>query len=125
VEQIAAKAAVEMTSLERWAAFFWYITDPEKRDLINEILEYEEGIEMASEVLLTVSRDEIERATLEHELKNTLDLQSKMAEAKEEGMALGFEEGREQTARNMKNYGDPVEKIALITGLSPKVIEQL
>ena len=128
VEVFVAKTAAEMTSLERWAVFFWYITDPEKRDLINEILEYEEGIEMASEVLLTVSRDEIERATLEHELKNTLDLQSKMAEAKEEGFEQGLEEGRQkqlESIRILKKQGVSPEIISNATGLSLQDIAEL
>ncbi|GHU91115.1 hypothetical protein FACS189476_11690 [Spirochaetia bacterium] len=122
---LAAKTAAGMISVERWAAFFWYITESEKRELVNEILEYEEGIEMASEVLLTVSRDEIERATLEHELKNTLDLQSKMTEAKEEGLALGLEQGQKQYARNMKVHGRPLNQIIEDTGLTVDQIEQL
>ncbi|GHT54161.1 hypothetical protein FACS1894106_5380 [Spirochaetia bacterium] len=40
---------------------------------------------MASEVLLTVSRDEVERAILDHEYKNALDMQSLLVEAKREG----------------------------------------
>ncbi|GHU74672.1 hypothetical protein FACS189450_15290 [Spirochaetia bacterium] len=78
---------------------------------------------------MTVSRDEIERATLEHELKNTLDLQSKMAEAKEEGLALGMEQGRKevqkQYARNMKAHGRPLTQIIEDTGLTIDQIEQL
>ena len=62
-----------MSSAERWTVFFRYVTDSGKRDLINEILGYEEGIAMAGEVLLTISRDEEERARLESEFKYELD----------------------------------------------------
>jgi hypothetical protein len=110
-----------MSSAERWSVFFRHVTEIEKRDLVNEILEHEEGIEMASEVLLTVSRDEIERAILDHEYKNALDMQSLLVGAKREGKA----EGLEQTARKLKARGRPMNEIAEDTGLSPEAIEQL
>jgi predicted transposase/invertase (TIGR01784 family) len=84
-EQFLTKPVPEMTVIERWAVFFRYIQDPTRRDLINEILNYEEGIAMATAELLTVSQDEIMRARLEHELKNQLDWQSGMVEAKRAG----------------------------------------
>ena len=56
------KALEEMNVSERWAVFFQHLTDKNKRSKINKILENEEGIAMASEVLLTISRDEEERA---------------------------------------------------------------
>jgi predicted transposase/invertase (TIGR01784 family) len=88
--------------------------------LINEIVEYEEGIAMASEVLLTVSRNEVERAVLEHEYKNALDMQSLLVGAKREGRA----EGAEEIVRNMKIHGRPLNQIIEDTGLSPEEIEK-
>jgi hypothetical protein len=84
-EPLTAKPIAEMSSAERWAVFFWYITKPMQRELVNELVGYEEGIEMASEVLLTVSRDEVERARLDHEYKNALDMQSLLVGARREG----------------------------------------
>jgi hypothetical protein len=40
---------------------------------------------MASEVLMTISKDEVERARLISELKYQLDTQSKLVHAKREG----------------------------------------
>jgi predicted transposase/invertase (TIGR01784 family) len=79
------KPAPEMTAAERWAFYFRYITDREKRDKINEIIAFEEGIEMASEVLMTISRDEAERARLMSEYKYELDTQSRVAYARQDG----------------------------------------
>ncbi|GHV63024.1 hypothetical protein AGMMS49587_11680 [Spirochaetia bacterium] len=117
VEQVASKPVTEMSSAERWSVFFRHVTESEKRDLVNEILEHEEGIEMASEVLLTVSRDEVERAILDHEYKNALDMQSLLVGAKREG--------KEETARNLKAQGYPSEKISTATGLPLETIEKL
>jgi len=61
------------------------LTDKRKRWKINKILEREEGIAMASEVLITISRDEIERARLMSEEKYELDTQSRLTYAKQEG----------------------------------------
>ena len=61
------------------------MTDRNKRSTINEIVAQEEGIAMASEVLLTISRDEIERARILREEKTELDWNYYMNYAKEEG----------------------------------------
>jgi predicted transposase/invertase (TIGR01784 family) len=127
-EPLLAKPAAEMNSMERWSVFFRYITDPEKRDLVNEIMEREEGITMASEVLLAVSRDEAERAALEHEYKNALDLQSIRVSARREGLVEGEAKGRQrllESARILKTQGVSPEIIALATGLTPEDIENL
>jgi hypothetical protein len=59
--------------------------DPAKRELINEIIDQEDGIRMATEELLLISKDENMRFQLEHELKNMLDYKDGMLESKREG----------------------------------------
>jgi hypothetical protein len=73
-----------MNTPERWGTFFRYLRDKNKRGIINEIIACEEGIAMASEVLMTISRDEVERARLISEEKYGLDTQSKLTYAKRE-----------------------------------------
>ena len=50
-------------------------------------------------------------------------------EGRNDGIALGFSQGAEQakieTARNMLDYGDPLEKIATITGLAMETVIKL
>ena len=94
LETIVKKPAEQMSIPERWAVYFEYLTDRSKRGKINEILTYEEGIAMASGVLMTVSRDEEERARIMRDEKIELDYQSYMAWAKKEGRAEGLAEGR-------------------------------
>jgi hypothetical protein len=72
-------------SPEHWGVFFRYLTDKSKRRTINEILEQEEGIAMASEVLMSISKDEAERARLMSEFKYQMDTQSKIGYARREG----------------------------------------
>jgi predicted transposase/invertase (TIGR01784 family) len=129
----AEKPIHEMTAPEHWAYFFRYLTDKTKRRRINEILEQEEGIAMASEVLMTISRDEHERVRLLSELRAELDHQSRLGharkegreEGREEGLKEGRKEGIQETARNLKALGVPLEQIAQGTGLSLDDIARL
>ena len=122
---VAEKPVNEMSVQEYWGVFFRYLTDKKKRRKINEILEREEGIAMASEVLQEISRDEHERARLLSEEKYELDHQSKLAYAKREGMKKGIEKGILITARNALKKGLPVETICEITGLDEETIKGL
>ena len=96
MDMIVEKPTAEMSAAEHWAVFFRYLTDKSKRRKINEIIESEEGIAMASEVLITISKDEVERARLRSEEKYQLDTQSKMTYAREEGMLQGRQQGLQQ-----------------------------
>jgi len=144
-ERIVDKPAGEMDSGERWSVFFQYLTNKGKREKMNEILEREEGIAMAGETLIRISRDEIEQARLTTELKNILDYQSGMVSAERKGMkeghmeghregikegrAEGMKEGRTEEkfeiARKMKNAGRPIAEIEAFTGLSSAAIKQI
>ena len=111
----------EMTTVERWASFLLYTTDKGKRDLVNKILASEEGVAMAGAVLLTISRDEVERARLESEYKFAVDLQSRMVTAKQEGERVG----RREVARNLLSSGLTLEQIANASGLSVSEVEEM
>jgi ATP/maltotriose-dependent transcriptional regulator MalT len=90
--------------------FFRYSADKEKRDKINEILRHEEGIAMAAEVLLTISKDEIERARLESEYKYEVDRQSELVTARREGVAEG-EMNTEMWVMDLIQQGYTAEEI--------------
>ena len=46
-------------------------------------------------------------------------------EGRNDGIAQGAEQKAIETARNMLNYGDPLEKIASITSLAMDTVEKL
>jgi len=121
LEQIAKKPVMEMTALERWAVFFRYTPDKEKRELINEIIKVEEGIAMGAQVLLTISKDERERARLTSEYKFAVDLQSRVVDA---GRA-GETRRAFAMARNMLADGESVDKIMRYTELTHEEVESL
>jgi predicted transposase/invertase (TIGR01784 family) len=126
---IVDKPAEEMTDAEAWAVFFQYLTDEEKSDKIIEIINREEGIAMAVETLVNVTKDEIEYARMTTLLKSELDWQSREVNAEHRGISKGRNEGRNEAslniARNLKGMGLPISQIAEGTGLSTETISQL
>ena len=128
VRSIVEKPVEGMSAAERWAAFLRYAGDLGKRELVNGLMEAEEGIAMAGEMLLTVSRDEVEQAQKEMALKIELDWQSDLSEARKEGLAEGEAKARQEkfeSARRLKALGVPPDKIAAGLGLSPEDVEAL
>jgi predicted transposase/invertase (TIGR01784 family) len=61
------------------------------------------------------------------DLKNVVDhsFEEGKAEGIEEGKVMGIEQGKSEIARQMKQEGEPVEKIMRFTGLSREEIERL
>jgi predicted transposase/invertase (TIGR01784 family) len=128
-EPVVDKPIEEMTNAERWAVFFQYLTDEEKRGKIIEIINQEEGIAMALETLANVTQDEVEYARMSTLIKSELDYQSGMVSARREGLAEGRMEGRNEAsldiAQKMKNAGRPLSEIVEFTGLPIETITQL
>ena len=122
---IVEKPIEEMTISERWAVYFGYLTDKEKRSKINGIVSIEEGIAMASEVLLTISRDEEERARIMRDEKIELDYQSEIVYWERLAMEKGIEKGRIDTDRNALAKGYPIETILDITGLDMETLKSI
>ena len=110
-----------MTALERWAVFFRYTPDKGRRELVNEIIEVEEGIAMAGQVLLNISKDERERARLTSEYKFAVDLQSKMVDAERGGR---YQQAKE-TVRNALSMNMDTDTIIKLTGLTYKEVEDI
>ena len=132
LNKVVEKPTEKMSLKEQWAVYFKYLTDKRRRSKINEILEKEEGIAMASKVLMTISKDEAERFRLMSEEKYQLDMQSKMVYAKRLAMKEGLRKGEQIGLRKGENKGreegrkegqqDIIE--LLKSGKSPKEIIQ-
>ena len=92
-----------------------YLTDRSKRQKINEILEREEGIAMASEVLIEITEDEKEWVRQMSELKYQLDTQSRLVTAerkgRQEGLQEGLKEGELKIINLLKSGKSPEEII--------------
>jgi len=130
---VVDKPIEEMTIAERWAVFFQYLTDEEKRGKIIEIINREEGIAMAVETLANITQDEIEYARMSTLIKSQLDYQSGMVSARRKGLAEGRNEGliegrneaNLENAQKMKTMGFLAEQIQAVTGLPLETIERM
>ena len=101
LNKIVEKPIKETSSQERWALFFEYLTVKEKRGKINEVIEQEEGIAMASKEVIKFSKDEIERARLISEEKYELDTRTRIYVAKLEGERKGVRKGERKGERKI------------------------
>jgi hypothetical protein len=112
LEKIVEKPTNEMSVQELWAVFFRYLTDRQKRSKINEIVSHEEGISLASEVLMTVTKDEIERARQMQREIHELDLQSMITGERKEARREGENKGKKEIVDLLKSGKSPEEIIA-------------
>jgi len=124
-------------TLKNHLIFFQYLTNRDKREKINEILQKEAGIAMASEAIVNITREDIEWARKLSEKKYILDTQSMKVDARREGLREGREEGLhegkqvgrkescEEIARNALAEGATPEFVQKITGLDLETIKQL
>jgi len=130
-DKVILRPPEEMSPAEQWATFFEYLTDKTKREKINQIIECQEGIKMASEVLVEFTKDEIEHYRRESELKYELDMQSRIVyakrEAEREGRAEGIIEGKLEGRLEGKHEADEewkkvvVEKDEIIARLQAEL----
>jgi len=104
---ILDKSVDEMTNVEMWAIFFKYVTDESKQDILNQILERKEGVKMARNILIEVSKDEEARAYYESELIFELDQRGRINQAKREGMA----EAEKKYEMEIKSKDDEIKKL--------------
>jgi hypothetical protein len=112
LQGILEKPVEKMSRREHWGVFFKYHLDETKRELIDRILQDEEGILMAQEAYSGITQDEREQARLTSELKFILDsraLQSTadrvMKEARKE-----VERAREEVERAREEARKEVER---------------
>jgi predicted transposase/invertase (TIGR01784 family) len=110
-----------MTDLEKWAVFFRYANVPTQRETVNKIIESKEALQMAGDLLLSVTQDERERAKLRSRRMFQTDMQSDLATAEDEGE----KRGRLAIARNLIEMNMPLDQIVMATGLTREEVENL
>ena len=88
-----------------------------------------EVLQMAGDLLMSVSQDERERAVLRSRRMFQTDLQSDMATAEDRGRAEGRVEGEfakaVAVARKMMKRNRPIDEIIEDTGLTREEVEKL
>ena len=117
VDALLEKPVNKLTTIEQWALFFRYSTDTSKRELLSKIIEKEEGIKMATQILQTISMDERERIAYEEQLIYELDQRSEVASArKQEAIDI---------AKTFKANNVPIDVILKGVPLTRQEIEAL
>jgi predicted transposase/invertase (TIGR01784 family) len=121
LEDIIKKPIEAMTDLEKFSIFFEYADNPTYRETVNKVIESEEVLTLATNVLMTISQDEHERARILSRKKFQMDHASDIATAEDRGeRTKAFE-----IARNLLSFGDSIDKIITVTGLTLEEVESL
>jgi predicted transposase/invertase (TIGR01784 family) len=126
--EVVKKPVDRMTDMERFSVFLRYADNPDYRDTVNKVIETREALTVAGEVLMSVSKNERERAILHSRRIAQRDLESNFAAAERIGRAEGRTEGRQEerfaVARSLISMKLPIEQIVLVTGLTREEVEQ-
>jgi len=117
LSEIIKKSVNDMTDLEKWSVFFWYADIPEYRETVNKVIESKEVLQMAGNLLMSVSQSEKERAIFRSRRMFQTDQESNIATA-EYRTKLDI-------AKNLLSMNMSLEQIIKATGLTLKEIESL
>ena len=110
-----------MSVLDKWSLFLQYAPDQKHREKVNEVIESEEVLQMAGNLLMSISQDERERAIFRSRRKFETDYASDIATAEDRGMHKRSIE----IARNALQMGMTTDDIVKLTGLAHDEIERL
>jgi hypothetical protein len=83
---------------------------PKYREKLNKVIETKEALQMAGELLMSVSQDEHERARLRSRRMFLTDLASDMATSRDIGRREGRAEGRQEIIDLLKS-GKSIDEI--------------
>jgi predicted transposase/invertase (TIGR01784 family) len=132
---IIAKPVEEMSGAEMWSVFFWHANEPKYRDILKQMIEAKEEIKVASELLMNISKDEIERAHYRSRKMYLMDEEHKAAVRKKAIETLQNEviqskiegkiEGKIEVAKKLLNMNLSVDDIIEATALTRSEVEAL
>ena len=121
LKDLLKKPVNEMSVLDKWSVFLQYAPDQEHREKVNEVIESEEVLQMAGNLLMSISQDERERAIFRSRRKFQTDLQSDLATAEDRGRR----DSKIEIARNALQMGMTTDEIVKLTGFTHNEVEQL
>jgi predicted transposase/invertase (TIGR01784 family) len=81
LDEVLKKPVDEMTDMERFSVFLRYAENPNYREIVNRVIESKEGLAVAGELLMSISKDERERAIFRNRRIALADRESNMATA--------------------------------------------
>ena len=117
LNEVLKKPVDKMTDMERFSVFLRYAENPDYRDIVNKVIETKEGLAVAGELLMSISKDERERAIFRNR---------RIALADQESNRITIEwNTRIAIAKSLLGFGDSVDKIVTVTGLTHEEVEKL
>jgi len=127
--EVMKKPVADMTDLEKWVVFLRYASDTKRLEKVNRVIESKEALQMAGDLLMSISQDERERAVFRSRRMAESDRRSDLATARDKGIREGIQKGEVakalSIARAMLANGEPAEKIVQYTGLPLEDVEKL
>ena len=81
LKEVLKKPVEQMTDMERFSIFLWYAENPDYREIVNKVIESKEGLAVAGELLMSISKDERERAIFRNRRIAQADQESNMITA--------------------------------------------
>lgn len=109
------------TQFDKWLFVFKHLSGLQDRPKKLQDKIFERLFEAAEIAKFTPE----EREAYEESLKNYRDLKNVVDTSREEGYQEGLDKRNIEIAKNMKNDGEPIEKIVKYTGLSEEEISKL
>ena len=125
LDEVVKKPISDMTDLDKWSVFFQYAPDHEHREIVNRVIESEEVLQVAGNLLMSISQNERERAIFRSRRKFQTDLQSDLATAEDNGERRGRMNRSIEIARNLLKTDLSLEQISAVTGLTYEEVEKL
>ena len=117
LDDVLLKPIHEMTGMEKFSVFLKYAPNPEYREIVNKVIESEEGLTVAGEVLMSISKDERERAIFRNRRIALADRESDRITAERAGVKF--------VARNAIKMGMDTDTIVKLTSLTRTEVENL
>lgn len=121
LSEVVKKPVRDMTDLDKWSVFLQYAPDLEHREIVNKVIESEEVLQVAGDLLMNISKNERERAIYRSRRKFQTDLQSDLATAEDRGRR----QSAFTIAKNLLSMDMPREQVAAATGLTLKDLESI
>ena len=121
LNEVLKKPVEKMTDMERFSVFLRYAENPDYRDIVNRVIESEEGLAVAGKLLMSISRDERERAIFRNRRIALADQESNITQA----VLNARSEQALSIARNALKKNISIDDVVDITGLTYTEIEKL
>ena len=121
LNEVLKKPVEEMTDMERFSVFLRYAENPEYRNVVNRVIESKEGLAVAGEVLMSISKDERERAIFRSRRIAAFDQESNritLVRNAEKANSIAI-------AKNALQMKLSIDNIVKLTGLTRAEVEAL